>query len=107
LSLGSLILLIVLVGLVWFWLDSARARELATGLAEELCKRRGVQFLDGSAALASLGLARTFEGMRWRRVFGFSYFSEEGGRRQGSVTVVGARIHAFELDGQTTVDGGH
>ncbi len=102
---GSLPLLILLVAAIGFWLDAARARELASALAQELCARHGVQFLDGSASLSSLSLKRTPQGLRFQRVFGFSYFTEVGGRREGSITVVGARIRDFQLEGRTTIEG--
>ncbi|MBF0256940.1 MAG: DUF3301 domain-containing protein [Gammaproteobacteria bacterium] len=102
---GSLPLLILLVLGIGLWLDGARARELASGLAPQLCAREGVQFLDGSAALESWSLSRTPRGVRIRRSFSFSYFSEEQGRRQGYITLVGAQITAFELQGQTTLEG--
>ena len=73
---GSLPLLILLVAAIGFWLDAARARELASALAQELCARHGVQFLDGSASLSSLSLKRTPQGLRFQRVFGFSYFTD-------------------------------
>jgi hypothetical protein len=60
-----------------------------------------VQFLDDSASLISLGLSRTAQGVRFRRIFSFSYYSEQTGRRQGAVTVIGARIRAYHLDGTT------
>ncbi|MEO5343097.1 MAG: DUF3301 domain-containing protein [Gammaproteobacteria bacterium SHHR-1] len=104
-SSAALPLLIGLLALVAFWLDAARARELASALAQTLCQRQGVQFLDGSAALESLRLQRTPKGLRLRRVFSFSYYSEEAGRRQGTVTLVGAQIKAFRIDEHTQVEG--
>lgn len=101
---ASLPLLIFLLAAVGFWLDAARARELASALAKVLCERHGVQFLDGSAALESLRLSRTSKGLRFRRVFAFSYFSDEVGRQQGWVCIIGARIQAFQLQGTTSVE---
>lgn len=42
--------------LIWFWLDSMRCREIATGIRNSLCEREGVQFLDHRLPLAKLGL---------------------------------------------------
>jgi hypothetical protein len=102
---AGLPLLFALLALIAFWLDAARARELASAMAQRLCQHQGVQFLDGSAALESLRLQRSPQGLRLRRVFGFSYYTETSGRQQGSVTLVGARIKAFHLDHNTTLDG--
>ena len=70
------ILVLLLAG--WFWLDSLRARELATGICRAACEQRGLQFLDQTVALRRLGVRRTPAGLRLRRVYRFD-FSEEGG----------------------------
>ena len=89
------ILLIVFV--IWFWLDSARAREIAIGVCEVTCKQRGLQFLDQTVALGKLGVRWTNRGIRIRRLFRFD-FSEEGmGRRIGHVTLVGIQLEEFSL----------
>jgi hypothetical protein len=99
---GNAVLVLVFILLViLFWLDGARARELATALARELCQRHEVQFLDGSAALASLGLRATSAGLRILRIFSFSFYSDEVGRRQGEVVLIGGRLMAVRLGGHT------
>ena len=92
------LLVILLIGaLVWFWLDSARAREIATGICEHGCRERGLQFLDQTVALSRIGIRWTNSGIRFRRVFRFD-FSEEGvGRRTGHATLVGIQFEEFSL----------
>lgn len=102
---SGLLIFTAIVAAILFWLDGARAREMATALAQELCRRYQVQFLDGSAALESIRLRRIPEGLRFRRVFSFSYSTDDEDRQQGSVTIVGGRITAFQLQGRTTVEG--
>ncbi len=89
---------ILFLGLVvWFWLDSARAREIATAVCEETCRVRGLQFLDQTVSLFRLGLSWTNRGLRLRRVFRFD-FSEEGvGRHSGHLTLVGIDLEEFSL----------
>ena len=83
--------------IIWFWLDSARAREIATGVCSAACEQRGLQFLDQTVALGKLGLRWTVNGMRIRRVYRFD-FSEEGvGRRTGHITVLGIELEEFSL----------
>ncbi|MEJ2327007.1 MAG: DUF3301 domain-containing protein [Chromatiaceae bacterium] len=73
----------------WFWLDSLRARELATGIARAACAQRGLQFLDQTVALHHLRVRRVPQGLRWRRVYRFD-FSEEGvGRQTGYLVLIG------------------
>jgi hypothetical protein len=95
--LTSLALILVLLALGWLWLDSLRARELATGVAAEMCRRRGLQFLDETVALARLGLRRTPAGLRIRRLYRFDYSEGGMGRHTGHVLMVGAAVAEFSL----------
>ena len=89
------ILLIALI--IWFWLDSARAREIATAICETSCKQRGVQFLDQTVALRRLGIRWTDKGIRIRRLFRFDYSEEGAGRHSGHITLIGIRLEEFSM----------
>jgi hypothetical protein len=81
----------------WFWLDSLRAREIATGICRSLCTQRQVQFLDQTVALRRVGLRWSRQGLRMRRVYRFD-FSEEGvGRRTGYLIMVGMDLREISL----------
>ena len=89
------ILCLLLVG--WFWLDSLRARELATEICRAACGQRNLQFLDQTVALRQLRVRRTDSGLRLRRVYRFD-FSEEGvGRRSGYIVLLGLDLEAMDL----------
>jgi hypothetical protein len=89
--------ILIIASVIWFWLDSARAREIATGICEFTCKQRGVQFLDQTVALSRLGIRWTNKGIRIKRLFRFD-FSEEGlGRRSGHVMLIGIQLEEFSL----------
>ncbi|MGA7978710.1 MAG: DUF3301 domain-containing protein [Chromatiaceae bacterium] len=93
----NLIPIFALALLGWFWLDSLRARELATGISRAACGQRNLQFLDHTVALYRLGVRRTRGGLRWRRVYRFD-FSEEGvGRRTGHLVLVGLNLELIDL----------
>jgi len=82
----------------WFWLDSLRARELATEICRAACRRRAVQFLDQTVALRELRATRTDSGLKLRRLYRFE-FSEEGiGRRSGHLVLLGLDLEAIDLD---------
>ncbi len=81
----------------WYWLDSARARELATGIARTLCQRHGIQFLDETVTLRRTGLRWTANGLRIRRLFTVDYSIGDMGRRQGYVLLIGTRVEAMDL----------
>ena len=83
--------------LIWFWLDSARAREIATAICQAACQERDLQFLDQTVAVNRLSVRWTGQGIRIRRVFRFE-FSEEGlGRRTGHVILTGINLEDFSL----------
>jgi len=92
LTLLSLLFLITL-----FWLDSARARELAIGLAKTLCQRRGLQLLDETVVLRRIGLRWGSEGMRFRRMFSFDFSRGDGGRRSAYLILLGTHVEQYDL----------
>jgi hypothetical protein len=92
-----LLALLVVLGIGWLWLDGARAREMAVGLAQRACRDRGVQMLDQAVALRRLGLRWRSRGLRLRRVYRFE-FSEEGvGRRTGYLVLLGLELEDMSL----------
>ena len=97
----SLILaLLVLTALLWFWLDSLRARELATAICTHTCQRANVQFLDGTVSLERTGVERGTDGrIHIRRLYRFEFSVEGFGRRRGHATMLGTHLLALDLDG--------
>lgn len=94
---SNLTAILLLVLIIWFWLDSARARELATAICAQACEMRGVQFLDQTVALRRIGIDWTNRGVRLRRTFRFD-FSEEGmTRHTGHIIMLGADMQEFSL----------
>jgi len=101
----GLLFLGVLVAGIWFWLDSARAREMATELADQLCRRYGLQFLDGTAALARFGVRWTSQGLRIRRVYRFDYSEAGLGRHTGHLVLVGTVLDIYSLGAERNAPG--
>ncbi len=90
-----LIVIAILAG--WFWLDSLRAREIATGICRAACERRNLQFLDQTVALRHLTLRWTHGGLRFRRVYRFDY-SEQGVMRNiGYMVMLGQDLEEISL----------
>lgn len=93
----------LLVGLcvvaIWFWLDSAQAREGATERARTECRRRGLLFLDDTVALRKVRLRATPQGLRFRRQFDFDFNDGTEARYRGGVTLLGAQVADFDLGG--------
>jgi len=96
---GTALLLLVAAGLfAAFWLDSARARELAIALARTLCERRGLQFLDETVVLRRIGLRWGGNGIRFRRMFDFDFSLGGAGRRNGYLILLGTEVEQYGLN---------
>ena len=95
----TLLLLTLSALAVWFWLDSARAREIATERARVECKRRGLLFLDDTVSLRRVRIRTTPHGLRFRRQFDFDFNDGTEARYRGGVTVLGAQVIDFDLGG--------
>ncbi|MBK1705461.1 DUF3301 domain-containing protein [Halochromatium glycolicum] len=92
-----LLALLLVLGVGWFWLDSARAREMAVGLAQRACRERDVQMLDQAVALRRIGLRWLQRGLRVRRVYRFEYSEEGIGRRTGYLVLLGLQLEELSL----------
>lgn len=91
-------MLIALGAVAWFWVDSMRARELASSVCRRTCRRCDVQFLDDTVALVALGITRVDDKqLRIRRVYQFE-FSDDGRERfAGIVVISGTHIDTIHL----------
>ena len=94
---NGLWLLCVIGLLAWYWLDSARARELATEIARSMCRKRGLQFLDDTVGQVRFGVRWTSNGIRLRRMFSFDFSREGVGRRSGWLILLGTTVEQFDL----------
>jgi len=95
----SLILLLSLAAIVWFWLNSIRVLELARNAGKESCIKAGVQFLDDTVANTGWKMVRDAYGHRVvRRTYRFE-FSETGNSRiEGQVIMLGDKILSVTMD---------
>src|SRR5512146_2039179 len=89
---------LLLAGLGWLWFDSLRAREAAVRAARRACNADGVQLLDDTVALASLGLLRGGRGrLMLKRVYRFEFSDTGDNRLDGSITMLGAGVLTLYL----------
>ena len=95
----SLLFLLLLAALVWYWLDSLRALEHARDMGRRACHDADVQFLDDTVARVALELVRDESGRRvLRRTYRFE-FSETGDSRiEGRVILLGHKIESVRMD---------
>ncbi len=94
----DLVLLLLGSALVWFWLDSIAAREVAMAAGRQTAERYGLQFLDETVAVIRLRAARDGNGrLRLQRTYRFEV-SDTGAERLGcSVTLLGRRVEAVQV----------
>jgi hypothetical protein len=97
-NLYELLLLVLTVGIAWFWFDSLKAREIGILAARNACHAEGLQFLDETVVGNSLSLARDDGGLlRLRRVYTFEYSDNGDNRRSGSVTLLGNEVEMLHV----------
>jgi hypothetical protein len=96
---SSLVFLLLIVLLVWFWQISLQSRDTALQTARETCKRQGLQFLDGTASLQSV---RPFfsreQGPGLKRTYTFDYSADGIARQTGCIIMHNTQISAVLLD---------
>ncbi|WP_371929836.1 DUF3301 domain-containing protein [Uliginosibacterium sp. 31-16] len=89
----SLLALILLALLAWYWQDGLKAREVGVAAAREACAAEGLQFLDDTVAQSGLRLLRGEDGrMRLQRSFAFEYSFSGDDRQPGYVTLLGHEV---------------
>lgn len=92
-------LLPALLAVVWFWVDSMRAREAAMLVVRRACTRHDVQLLDETVALIKLRLGRDPYGhLGWRRRFRFEFSNEGDNRSSGEVELLGRQVTTLHLE---------
>lgn len=95
----SLLSLLLLSALGWFWFNSLRALEIARDLGKHACSNANVQFLDDTVAIIALALVRDISGRRvFRRTYRFE-FSETGNTRlEGRLILLGDKIESLTME---------
>lgn len=94
----SILVLIVIVG--WFWVDSLRAREIGSQISRNMCAQHQLQWLDDSLVLCGIKLTRNTQG-RWamQRRYQFEFSKDGNSRQLGTLTLIGHQLAMIELPG--------
>ena len=96
---GSLLVIIFLAGLAWFWFDSARAKEAATRAAAFACKDIQAQLLDQTVALKHLRVVRDARGkVQLQRSYNFELSLDREARSFGRVILHAQEVSSVQLD---------
>jgi hypothetical protein len=101
----ELLLLLPLGGVLFWWMDSLKAREIAIQVGKQACRERGLQFLDDTVALARTSLKRNTEGtLTFLRVYRFEFSETGDNRRDGDVTLLGKKVEWVRV-GEELMEG--
>ncbi len=85
--------LVLLIGLIWLWMDSLKAREIGIAAARAACQAEGWQLLDETVSIAKLSLAKNDDGRtQLRRAYDFEYSDTGDNRLKGGVVMLGHRV---------------
>ena len=95
----SVLLLLLLAALGWFWFDSLHALEIARNAGRQVCRNANVQFLDDTVSSIGLAMVRDKSGRRvLRRTYRFE-FSETGNSRiEGRMILLGSKIESVTME---------
>ncbi len=95
----TLTVILALLLLVWLWHIGQSSRDRAIATAMETCRRQGIQFLDGTAALQSFRPSwSSSEGPVLQRTYTFDYSIDGIGRHTGCIIMRNIRVVAVLLD---------
>jgi hypothetical protein len=96
---SSLLVIILLACLAWFWFDSVRAKESATRAASIACKDIQAQLLDQTVALKKLRVVRDKAGrMQLQRNYNFELSMDREARSFGRVILLAKEVSSVQLD---------
>jgi hypothetical protein len=103
-DLSELLFIALMLGGIWLWLDTLKAREIGIQAAQRACAEEGLQFLDETVVGASFRFARDDNGqVRLRRIYAFEYSDNGDNRRPGSVTLLGHTVEILHIRPQLYV----
>ncbi|MDH3688989.1 MAG: DUF3301 domain-containing protein [Gammaproteobacteria bacterium] len=91
----AIVLTLGAIGCTWFWFDSLRARERATAVAKDFCRRSGLQLLDGTASLTGLRIKKLNGRLAIERCYQFDFTTSGNARQKGLVIMHGPEMEHF------------
>src|SRR5690606_4046883 len=96
---SMLLFLMLLAAVVGIWHDNIRVRETANRVAAEACKRRELQMLDGTVALATFRPRFDLRnGLQIERTYVFDYAVDGVLRSTGFIIMLGHAVQHVGLE---------
>jgi len=95
---NSIILLVILGFIGWFWFDTLHSQERAKVICKQVCQNLHLQLLDDTIVLVRLRLRRNSRGrLMVQRTYQFEFF--DGERQRGIVIMRGIALEMLEMPG--------
>lgn len=96
---SSLVLLLLIGLLVWFWLESLKCRDIAIQIARSSCQEQALQLLDGTVALRDLRpYFRSRDDYGLKRTYTFDYSGDGFSRQSGCVVLYNSQVISIVLE---------
>lgn len=93
------VLILLLLGAIWYGLDCLRALEIARNAARHVCMDADLQFLDDTVESIKTTLARNEHGRRvLRRSYKFEFSETGNSRLEGQLILLGRKIESVTLE---------
>ena len=106
---NSLIALLGAGVIIWFWMDSLRARERALEIGAAACRQTNAQMLDQTVSLVGLGIGLSCQRrLLFRRRYRFEFSTNGVNRWHGRVILLGPIVESVQMDhpeGSTILGG--
>jgi len=93
----AFILTVIIIAVIWLFLDSLRSQETAIAICKKACEERKVQLLDQTVSVHRVGIRWSTEGIRLRRVYRFDYSDDGENRHTGHLILVGTRQEELSM----------
>ena len=95
----SILILLFLALLAWFWMNSIRAKEIAMQASAAACQQIQAQFLDQTASLKKIRFIRSNQGrLGFERSYSFDFSRDRQSRTKGLVIIKGHLVERVLLD---------
>jgi hypothetical protein len=98
-SATDFIVIVILISVFLYWLDSIRAKEIATGHSRDACKKVLLEFLDETVVIKKVRLRRNSLGrLMFYREYQFEFTSTGEYRYKGVVKLLGKYLLDIEME---------
>jgi len=95
----SLLIILFLAIIAWFWLSAIRAKEIAMQASAVACQDIQAQFLDQTASLKKLRFIRNAQGrLGIQRIYSFDFSRDRENRSKGFVEIRGNKVTKVYLE---------